>query len=344
MRWAAVLVGLQFLAVASQDDSTPGEALNEVSQTTAGSSNLNRRLVRAESHDHQSQHHRKHHIKEMFHALDQDGNGFVSADEIKVMMDSKNLHPQAVVELVNAIPANSAGLSVDDFASHAHKLAREDTLHHRQETASFADRHDMHEADIREHRSAAVQVTCGGHKAATCALCTSTDANGQQVFDHGSEWCNGDCVWHEQACHLKGTVTVTVSGTSTGTANGYGTTPLPDIMNPNITAKDKGIIDKAAGAAIREENMEAAEKQRLEEENAEAKKFGWGKFWLITVITISVILGACACVTVIAVCMYYQMGSPTKETEDEGEEGEDEGLKGAAGVGIAAEEAAVAES
>lgn len=337
MPWAAVLVGLQFLAVASQGDSTPGEALNEVSHAAAGASNLNRRsgLVRTESHDHQSHHHRHHNIKGMFHILDRNKDGLVTADEIKAMMDNKHYHPKAVIELVNSLPADRAGFSLNDFESHAHKHARD-----RQEAMSFSEQQQFHEADVREHRTAGDQVTCGGHKAATCALCPTTDSSGNQVFDHGSEWCNGDCVWHELKCHLKGTVTVTVSGTSAGTASQYGTTPLPDIMNPNITDKDKGIIDKAAGAAIREENVEAAEKQRAEEEDAEAKKFGWGKFWLITIITISVCLGACACVTVIAVCLYYNMGTPTKEVqEDEGEEGEDAALAEAQGA-----DAAVAES
>jgi len=34
-------------------------------------------------------------------------------------------------------------------------------------------------------------VTCGSHKAVTCALCTG---------DHGASWCNGDCAWLDGQC------------------------------------------------------------------------------------------------------------------------------------------------
>merc|ERR1719498_1286676 len=85
---------------------------------------------------------------------------------------------------------------------------------------------------------------------------------------------------------------------------------MPDLVNPNITAYDTQVIDRAAAEAIREGNLEAAEEQKKEEEAAEAKKFSWSKFWLIVIITFSVILGICALVSIIAVVVLCCMGTP----------------------------------
>lgn len=164
-------------------------------------------------------------------------------------------------------------------------------------------------------------VTCGGHKAPSCQACTTTDSNGQTVFDHGIEWCHGDCQYAQGACHPKGTITV--QGTVQGTARAYhSTTSLPDLLNPNITAYDAATINNAADSAIREENLEAAEKQRKEEEALEAEKFSWSKFWLVVIISFSVILGICAVVSLIALCVFCLMGTPgpaPKDADDEGE-------------------------
>jgi len=166
-------------------------------------------------------------------------------------------------------------------------------------------------------------VTCGGHKAPTCQACVSTDSNGRTVFDHGSEWCHGDCVYHQKKCQKSGTVNN--DGAAKGVARGYATTPLPDLLNPNMTQKDERTVDIAAEAAIKEENMEAASKAKQEEEEIKNKKFSWSKFWLITCITVSVILGICACVSVCALVVYYGMPTPSAKGDPEddgsGEEG-----------------------
>jgi hypothetical protein len=165
-------------------------------------------------------------------------------------------------------------------------------------------------------------VTCGGHKAPTCAACVSTDSEGRTVFDHGSEWCHGDCVYHPNKCHKSGTVVV--DGTSKGVARGYDTTPLPDLLNPVLSADDQRTIDNAAEAAVREENIEAAQTARDEEEAIESKKFSWSKFWLITCVTISVILGICACVSVCVLVVYFFMPTPGPPKGQEDDDSEDE--------------------
>merc|ERR1719321_881269 len=95
-------------------------------------------------------------------------------------------------------------------------------------------------------------VTCGGHRAPSCDACPSTDSSGRTVFDHGSEWCHGDCIYHDQKCRKSGTVDV--AGIKTGKVLGYATTPVPNLLNPKITKEDERTIDNAAEAAIREEN------------------------------------------------------------------------------------------
>jgi hypothetical protein len=180
-------------------------------------------------------------------------------------------------------------------------------------------------------------VTCGGHKAPSCEQCTSTDSSGKTVFDHGGEWCNGDCIYGSESggslkCHLAGNANVIANaGPSLGHA-----TPLPDILNPAITDKDTGVINDAATDAIAEENAEAAAKLQKEEEGE-----GGGKFWLIVIITFSVILGICAIVSVVALAVFCFMSSPEDDKlqgqeDDEGEalmEGEEEGEEGEEAAG-----------
>jgi len=159
-------------------------------------------------------------------------------------------------------------------------------------------------------------VTCGGHRAPSCDACPSTDSSGRTVFDHGSEWCHGDCIYHDQKCRKSGTVDV--AGIEAGKVLGYATTPVPNLLNPKITKEDERTIDNAAEAAIREENMEGAQQQVAQEEALNNKKFSWNKFWLTACITVSVILGVCACVSACALCVYVFAPSrgPAKGEED----------------------------
>ena len=38
-------------------------------------------------------------------------------------------------------------------------------------------------------------VSCGNHNAATCSECP---------LGNGAAWCNGDCIWQNSECVLKG--------------------------------------------------------------------------------------------------------------------------------------------
>jgi len=329
-------------------------------------STIMRRHKDGEEHHHHHDHH-AHHTKELFHALDLNGDGTVTGAEVKASMKKSDFHiPQTFVDSVE----NNAegGITYDEFLKAAHFAAEHHALHHSvEELTSEHDEeapkhkahnhhHAEHSATVHAHHHKAPKeeelleerreqneqnpatsawVTCGGHKAPTCTACVTTNAQGQTVFDHGAEWCNGDCVYHNGQCHTQGTVTV--SGVTQGASMGYSTSPKPDILNPNITEKDEKIINDAATDAIREENLEAAEKQRAEEEEAESKKFSWGKFWLIVIISFSVILGICAIVSIVALFVFCFMGTPGPEGKGVDDEGE--ALAEAQGEGEGAEKA-----
>lgn len=150
-------------------------------------------------------------------------------------------------------------------------------------------------------------VSCGGHKAPNCDACTKTDATGSTVFDHGGEWCHGDCAY-DGACKVKGTISV--NGTVQGEALGYSTSPAPDLLNPEMTPEDTAAVNTAAEDAIKEENIESADKTKKEEEAAEDAKFSMGKFWLLVIVVFSVMLGVCAIVSVVALVVFCLMANP----------------------------------
>lgn len=171
-------------------------------------------------------------------------------------------------------------------------------------------------------------VTCGGHRAANCAACPTTNSAGHTVFDHGSEWCHGDCQYHEGACKAGGEVAA-----EPAVANDAGSAePVPDLMNPAMTPADKEVANEAAADAIKEQTIEKKEKEKAK--NEEKDGFDMGKFWLVVIIIFSVILGICAIVSLIALAVFCLMANPDEkdvplvggdEAEDEGEGDEDDG-------------------
>ena len=45
-------------------------------------------------------------------------------------------------------------------------------------------------------------VTCGGHRAKTCELCTKGGK--------GKDWCNGECEWSDGKCHPEGSIGIPI--------------------------------------------------------------------------------------------------------------------------------------
>jgi len=275
--------------------------------------------------------HHKGSVQAMFSALDLNGDGKVTGAELKAKMKKGDFHAKTLNELMSKVQDSDEGYTTyAEFLEGVH-TASDTALGH-----ALLHTSKEHSSPVSEHSDNLLQlgeradwVTCGGHKAPSCAECPTTDSTGQTVFDHGVEWCHGDCVYADSKCHRVGTITVS-NNASQGSAIPYSsTTEVPDILNPNITTDDNKVINEAASASIREENMEAVEKMRAEEEAREAKKFTWGKFWLIVTVTFSVILGVCAIVSVVAFFVFYCMatpGPPGKDEDDVGEATEKEAL------------------
>jgi hypothetical protein len=316
-----LLASADFLA-----DEHQATGSEQVMLNAGGSLQTAPSIVRRHHEDGEEHHHHGHHkgsVKAMFKALDLNGDGMVTGAELKARMKKGDFHSKTLNELMSKVQDSDEGYTTySEFLKAVH-LATDTALGHALLHTSKKHHSAVHEHSdqLLEQGDRADWVTCGGHKAPSCAVCPMTDSTGQTVFDHGIEWCHGDCVYAGSQCHPLGTITV--SGTAQGSAVPYSsTTEIPDILNPNITANDASVINKAAEASIREENMEAAEKMRAEEEAREAKKFSWGKFWLIVTITFSVILGVCALVSIVAFCVFYFMATPGPAGKDEDDEGE----------------------
>jgi hypothetical protein len=277
-------------------------------------------MVRRQEGSQHSHTHEPQNIEAMFKRLDADGDGFITNSEIRELVDKRQYHSEALTKLVSEATKTS-GTSLAEFTVAVHKANELGALHH-----------TRHDASVHQHSKGHAKnvpstwiTSCGGHKAETCEKCPTTNSEGNTVASQGGDWdhsmCNGDCEYNpgDGKCHKKGTMTIT--GTVAGTATQWSTSPVPDLLNPNMTQKDDEVVDEAAGAAIKEENIEAAEKQRQEEEDSENKKFSWSKFWLIVIITFSVILGICAIVSVVALVVFCFMGNqgPAGKDDEEGE-------------------------
>lgn len=149
-------------------------------------------------------------------------------------------------------------------------------------------------------------ISCGGHRANVCSLCTVQDEAGVPTFDHGEDWCHGDCYWGEDdQCHLKTQQhwdgIIPLPPPSNTSANS--TSPIPEMFSTNYTQDEKEEIHMAADRAIQEANFEAkmnyAEVKKEEEENTKSKKF-----WFIVIITASATLVCCAIPAVVLLAGY----------------------------------------
>lgn len=281
-------------------------------------------LIRAEQTSSRNRHITDKEHRQMFDAIDVNKDGIVSASDIRASAAKVGSHlPQDTLSMLEDLDSNGdGGISFAEFAAAAKHVTKK--------------RH----ADVSQHRYEAVETTpspapadstyisCGGHQAVTCEACPTTDADGQTVFDHGAEWCNGDCAYEGNVCKPSGSVTV--DGVQTFGAEAKEGTP--DILKKGITPEDKKIIDEAAQDAVKEEKEEKDAKEEEQEEGvAKAKGFDWGKFWMIIIVSFSCILGTCAIVSIVALITFCFMPKPeppmTKEEllaeETEGEAGEE---------------------
>lgn len=339
---AALLAVFQYFAVPRQADATLAEGWGahkvphhedsaereEVTLTASGDIERPSSMVRRQKEHHHHHHHREHqNAQALFEALDIDGDGKVTSAELKDKMENSDFKvPKVLQELISHAQHNvDGGIGYMEFSRVAHQAAKHKKhhrhkVHHQHQHMTSEDLVQKDEQlDENQPDSRATWVTCGGHKAPSCSLCTTTDDKGQVVNDRGSEWCNGDCMMSHGKCEARPENSpAPAAKATTPTPQPAQPAPAkekkPDILDPTITGFDKAVIDDAAEDAIKEENAEAAQKQEEAiKEAANGDGFDWNKFWLIVIVVFSVLLGICAIVSVVGVCVLCYYGTPTKD-------------------------------
>merc|ERR1719326_390888 len=90
------------------------------------------------------------------------------------------------------------------------------------------------------------RISCGGHTATRCRLCTVIDPDsGLETPDRGPDWCHGDCTYYDGECHTLTSYNLHVARDNS-TEGASTSMPVPDILNPNITDFDRELMDAAA--------------------------------------------------------------------------------------------------
>jgi len=138
-------------------------------------------------------------------------------------------------------------------------------------------------------------VSCGGHKAPRCRLCTVIDPNtGLEVEDRGPDWCHGDCTYYDKECHTLTAWNLKVK--QNASKQGAATTMIqvPDLLNPEITDKDKKLMDEAADRSVAEAQYEAKMRLAVQKQEEEGGKEKTGQFLYAVIMSGSVMLFCCA--------------------------------------------------
>jgi len=144
------------------------------------------------------------------------------------------------------------------------------------------------------------RISCGGHTASICRLCTVIDPKtGVEVEDRGADWCHGDCIYYDGECH---TLTGANAHVKRQKSEEGATTsmPVPDLLNPNITDFDRKIMDEAAERSVQEADYEARQKLAEEKKKEEQRKNKMGTFLQVMIWTASGVLSCCAIASCIA--------------------------------------------
>jgi hypothetical protein len=206
---------------------------------------------------------------------------------------------------------------------------------HKQELLQVRDDGDVKEDgsgdEFTVETTPAPLVSCGGHTASKCSLCTVIDpVTGNEMWDRGPDWCHGDCTYFDGECHRLTSQNLHTER-DLPLANVSTTKLKPDLFNPEITAKDQETIDALAQKSIEEAEFEA--KQRLSNE-AQAEKDRKNKLIVTVIVSASSVLFLLAIASTVMLYKYVQQGQPKQleeplAAEDSGEDGE-EGEEGEA--------------
>jgi len=173
-------------------------------------------------------------------------------------------------------------------------------------------------------------VSCGGHRATRCRLCTVIDpATGLEVGDKGPDWCHGDCKYYDGECHKLTTYNLQVNRTKRENWDGHKegattTVGIPDLLNPDITDADRKLMDEAADRSIQEAEYEAQMRLAKEKKLEEEKKDKLQKVLYGAIMSASAILACCAIGSLVALCKYIRGGKSKKSALPDQEDNVDE--------------------
>jgi hypothetical protein len=160
-------------------------------------------------------------------------------------------------------------------------------------------------------------VSCGGHRAPRCRVCTVLDPNTGKPFedemgeplDKGPDWCRGNCKWIDGECQDNSRWVEHIEHNHGNATSGeHATTAIPDIINPKLTDTDEELVHMAAWRAIQEADYEARQREanvvQAEEENNDEIN----KFIKLAMCTCAFCLVCCAIAAVFFVIRYARGG------------------------------------
>lgn len=173
-------------------------------------------------------------------------------------------------------------------------------------------------------------VSCGAHRATRCRLCTVIDPETKaEIADQGPSWCHGQCIYYDGECHDWHAGNLHAAREQ---ANASTTKPLPDLMNPNITAKDKEIMEEGAKRAIQEADYEAKMRLAAQKQHEEEEADTGNKFTKYAMVSFAACLALCAVGSCCMLCHFMRgpqelrAGKRTyfQETQDASADDEDD--------------------
>lgn len=160
------------------------------------------------------------------------------------------------------------------------------------------------QTDTEITTTVAPPISCGGHTAPRCRLCTVIDPHtGLETMDRGPDWCHGDCTYYDQECHTLTSYNLKVKRDSS--EEGATTTQhVPDLLNPEITDADRKLMDDAADRSIQEADYEAKMRLALQKKEEEAAKDKMNKFLYAVIMSAATMLFCCAIVSCFMLCRF----------------------------------------
>jgi hypothetical protein len=156
-------------------------------------------------------------------------------------------------------------------------------------------------------------VSCGGHRAPRCRVCTVLDPETGKPFedglDKGPDWCRGNCKWYDGECQDNSRYTNHIEHNhGNATSGDHATTAIPDILNPELTDTDEELIHMAAARGIDQADYDARQRESNQAKEDEEKKDWINKFGKYAIFSLAACLCCCACTSCYCVIRYARGG------------------------------------